>query len=71
MGANIDSFSVGSSFGMNASNSVNYSTSNMAGTYASLGATTTRMRSAKMAGTSTAEIYATAMFSEEEKKGMV
>jgi hypothetical protein len=29
------------------------------------------MRSAKMAGTSTAEIYATAMFSEEEKKGMV
>ena len=71
MGANIDSFSVGSSFGMNASNSVNYSTSNMAGTYASLGATTTRMRSAKMAGTSTAEIYATAMFSEEEKKGMI
>ena len=70
LGANIDSFAVGSTFGMNASNSVNYSTQNMAGTYSSLSATTTRMRSAKMAGTSTADIYQTVMFTDDEKKAM-
>jgi len=71
MGANIDSFAVGSTFGMNASNTVNYSTANMGGTYSSLNATTTRMRSAKIAGTSTMDIYATAMFSDDEKKNML
>ena len=70
LGANIDSFAVGSTFGMNASNSVNYSTSNIGGTYGSLNATTTRMRSAKMAGTSTADIYQTVMFTDAEKKAM-
>jgi len=70
MGANIDSFSVGSTFGMSALNTVNYSTSKMAGTYASLNSTTTRMRSAKMAGTSTADIYETSMFTSVEKDQM-
>lgn len=70
MGANIDSFSVGSSFGMNTMNTVNYSVAKTAGTYSSLGATTTRMRSAKMAGTSTADIYESVMFTDEEKKKM-
>lgn len=71
MGANIDSFSVGSSFGMSATNTVNYSTHNMAGTYSGLSATTSRMRSAKVAGVDTQTIYQTQMFSEEEKKGML
>ena len=71
MGANIDSFDVGSAFGMNASNSVNYSTSNMPGTYGSLNATTTRMRTAKLAGADTDVVYATAMFTDDEKKKML
>ena len=71
MGANIDSFAAGSTFGMSSSNSVNYSTSKMSGTYDSLNATTSRMRSAKMAGTNTADIYASAMFTDTEKKNMV
>jgi uncharacterized protein YegL len=70
MGANIDSFSVGSAFGMNAMNTVNYSTANMSGTMAALSATTTRMRSAKMAGADTQTVYASAMFTSEEKKNM-
>jgi len=70
MGANIDSFSVGSAFGMNTLNTVNYSTAKMSGTYNSLSSTTTRMRSAKMAGASTSDIYASAMFTDEEKKAM-
>ena len=71
MGANIDSFSVGSSFGMSAANTVNYSTQNMAGTYSGLGATTSRMRSAKVAGLDNQTIYKTQMFTDEEKRGMV
>lgn len=70
MGANIDSFSVGSAFGMNAMNTVNYSTANMAGTMAALSATTTRMRSAKMAGADTQTVYSSVMFTEQEKKSM-
>lgn len=70
MGANIDSFAVGSAFGMNVNNTVNYSTNNMGGTYASLSSTTTRMRASKMAGTSVADIYETVMFSDAEKKQM-
>jgi hypothetical protein len=70
MGANIDSFAVGSTFGMSASNTVNYSTANMAGTMSALSATTTRMRSAKMSGMDTQAVYASAMFTADEKKSM-
>jgi hypothetical protein len=71
MGANIDSFSVGSTFGMNQHNTVNYSTASLAGTYSSLNSTTTRMRSAKMAGMDTTSIYETSMFTDDEKSQMV
>ena len=71
LGANIDSFSVGSTFGMNVSNSVNYNTANMTGTMATLSATTTRMRSAKMAGMDTQAVYSTTMFTDEEKNSMM
>lgn len=67
LGANIDAFSVGANFGMNVSNSVNYSTANMAQTMDVLSATTVRMRSAKMAGMDTQAVYASATFTDEER----
>ena len=70
MGANIDSFAVGSNFGMSVNNTVNYSTQNMAGTYSGLSATTSRIRSAKVAGVDTQTIYARSMFTDEEKSNM-
>jgi uncharacterized protein YegL len=70
LGANIDSFAVGSTFGMNAQNTVNYSTANMTDTMAAVSASTTRMRSAKLAGSSTADIYATGLYTDVEKKNM-
>jgi hypothetical protein len=71
LGANIDSFAVGSTFGMNAMNTVNYSTSNMAGTMAAMSATTTRMRSAKLSGMDTQAVYASSMWTEQERADMV
>ena len=71
LGANIDSFSVGSTFGMNAMNTVNYSTVNIAATMNAMSATTTRMRSAKMAGMDTQAVYSTSMWTEQEKADMV
>lgn len=71
LGANIDSFAVGSTFGMNASNTVNYSTANMAQTMNAMSATTTRMRSAKLAGMDTQAVYSTSMFTDQEKINMM
>ena len=70
MGAKIASFSVDSSFGMSQTNTVNYRTQNMAGTYSGLSATTSRMRSAKAAGVDTQTIYERSMFSNAEREGM-
>ena len=67
LGANIDAFSVGASFGMNTFNSVNYSTANMAQTMNTLSDTTVRMRSAKMAGMDTHAVYASASMTAEER----
>ena len=70
LGANIDAFAVGSTFGMNASNSVNYSTANMAETMTSVSASTARMRFAKTAGVSTADLYAQGLYTDSERKSM-
>ena len=70
LGANIDAFAVGSTFGMNISNSVNYSTANMAETMTSVSASTTRMRFAKTAGVSTADLYAQGLYTDTELKSM-
>lgn len=70
LGANIDAFSVGSTFGMSASNSVNYSTANMGATMASVSASTSRMRAAKIAGVSTAELYSKGLYTNDELKSM-
>jgi len=70
LGANIDAFAVGSTFGMNASNSTSYSTANMAQTLASVSASTTRMRVAKAAGVSTADLYQQGLYTTDELKSM-
>jgi uncharacterized protein YegL len=70
LGANIDAFSVGSTFGMSASNSVNYSTQNMGATMASVSASTVRTRTAKMAGIGTHAIYSTGLYTAQELKSM-
>lgn len=70
LGANIDAFSVGSTFGMTASNSVNYSTANMGATMASVSASTVRMRAAKMSGTTTADLYSGGIYTDAEIKAM-
>lgn len=66
-GANIDAFSAGSAFGMQATNTMQYSTNAMAGTFKAASASTSRYRSAKLAGVDTAEIYATGMFTAEDR----
>ena len=69
LGANIDSFSVGSSFGMNSSNTVSYSTSSMVDTMGVLSKTATNLRMAKMSGASTQSLYeSSALYSAEDRK---
>ena len=58
IGANIDSFAAGSAIGMTVANTASYDVNDTKGMYASLNNSTTAMRSAKMAGTSTASVYA-------------
>ena len=70
LGANIDAFAVGSTFGMNAFNSVNYSIENMADTMASVSASTTRMRFAKTAGVDTKTLYDIGLYTKEELTSM-
>jgi hypothetical protein len=70
LGANIDAFAVGSTFGMNASNSVNYSTANMTATMTAVSESTSRMRFAKTAGVSTADLYAQGLYTDSELKSM-
>ena len=67
LGANVDAFSMGSTFGMNAANSINYSTASMGATMDVLTKTTVNLRSAKMAGTSTAEIYSQSLYSDADR----
>ncbi len=67
LGANIDAFSVGATFGMNASNTASYSTANMGATMATMSNVTTRMRSAKLAGADTESVYASAMYTDAER----
>ena len=70
LGANIDAFAVGSTFGMNASNSINYNTNNMHETMSAVSESTVRMRLAKTAGVSTAELYSNGLYTTAELKNM-
>lgn len=68
LGANVDAFSVGATFGMNSLNSVNYSTANMTATMAATSTMTTNMRAAKMAGLNTHAVYASTTMSQEDRE---
>lgn len=68
LGANIDAFAVGSTFGMNFSNSASYSVNNMAQTMRAASAVTSRVRTAQLQGSSTSEVYASAMYTADERK---
>lgn len=58
LGANVDAFSMGHAFGMQQSNTVNYSTASMGDTMEVLSKMTTNVRMAKSAGVTTADLYA-------------
>ncbi len=62
LGANIDAFSAGAAFGMNAANTASYSTANMSATMEVLTKSTSAVRQAKSAGVSTQDLYASQAF---------
>lgn len=68
LGANIDAFSVGATFGMNHLNSVNYSTANMSATMSATSILTANMRSAKLAGLNTHAVYASTTMSDKDRE---
>lgn len=67
LGANVDAFSMGNTFGMNAANTVNYSTASMGATMSVLNEATVRVRAAKSAGVSTADIYSKGLYSDTDR----
>lgn len=67
LGANVDAFHMGSSFGMNHNNTINYSTVNMGATMDVLTKTTVSVRAAKQAGVSTAELYSSSLYSDADR----
>lgn len=68
LGANIDAFKTGATFGMNALNTVNYSTANMTATMAATSTMTVNMRAAKMAGMDTQAVYASTTMSKADRE---
>jgi len=70
LGANIDAFAVGQTFGMRMSNTVSYNVGNMTDVMASVSAGTSRLRYAKSQGLSNDEIYATDLYTAQEREKM-
>lgn len=71
LGANVDAFAMGNTFGMNASNTASYSTASMAATMNVMSESATRVRMAKAAGTTTQELYASnTLYSAQERDRM-
>ena len=71
LGANVDAFQMGASFGMNVANTASYSTSSMQATMDVVMSNTRAVRVAKMAGTSTQELYASnALYSDADRAKM-
>jgi len=67
LGANIDAFEMGNMFGMSTSNTMQYSTNNMAETFGAVSASTTRYRDMKKSGMDTQQVYAMGMFTDDER----
>jgi uncharacterized protein YegL len=70
LGANIDTFAVGSSLGFNAHNSVSYNTMNMGETMFAATSRVSTMKGMRAAGVATASVYADTQFSDKEKADM-
>jgi predicted peroxiredoxin len=71
LGANVDAFKMGATFGMNSANTASYATTSMSATMNVLRESTTKVRMAKSAGVSTAELYATqALYNAEDRARM-
>lgn len=68
LGANIDAFAAGSQLGMGQYNTLQYSVSNMAGTMAAASASVATMRNAKMRGVDTETLYASGLYSTEQRE---
>jgi hypothetical protein len=68
LGANIDAFAASSALGMGAHNTLQYSTQNMKGTMSSLSGSVASMRTSKSMGMSTAEMYSTGLYTDEQRK---
>lgn len=67
LGANIDAFQAGAQLGMAHHNTLQYSVNNMAGTMAAASATVSAVRSAKMKGIDTQTLYASGLYSAEQR----
>ena len=70
LGANIDAFNAGSAIGMTMHNTASYNTANMAETFHAVSAMATTVRGAKMAGVDTQTIYASGLYSAEDRTKM-
>lgn len=67
MGANIDSFSVGSTLGFNAHNIVDYNTAKVSDAFAAASMVASNMRTMKVSGLTTNEIYASDLFDKKTR----
>lgn len=67
LGANIDAFYAGAQLGMSYNNTLQYSVKNMGGTMAAASATVAAVRSAKMKGVDTQALYATGLYTAEQR----
>ena len=70
LGANIDAFSTGAMFGMNAANTASYTMNNQTDVYSTISATVSRTKAMRSMGASTSQVYAQAMFTDEERDDM-
>jgi hypothetical protein len=68
LGANIDAFSVGSYLGFSQHNTMQFNTDKIASSMSSLSNMTTRMATAYRTGEDTSAVYASAAFTEDERK---
>lgn len=67
LGANIDAFAVSAAYGMNKNATLSFNVNNMAETLGSASAAVSSMRMMKSAGMNTQAIYASGLYSEEDR----
>jgi uncharacterized protein YegL len=70
LGANIDTFAVGSALGFSAHNSTSYNTKNMGETMFAATSRVSNMKVMRAAGATTAMVYSDTQFSDKEKADM-